>query len=382
FALRQYEMRGPLDLLLRRHVKPGEEFARNAWECTGCGACEEVCPVDIPFDGLWDDVKAWMVSSGYARPELEPYLANVRETHNLYGEPAANRAAWLPPETVQSPTPEVVYWVGCAASYKRQQIARAMVKILNAAKVPYRILGAEEWCTGAPLARMGYEDVTKKELMPHNVHAVEETGAKVLVTACAECYRAFARDYKQWGGNPPFSVFHISHYVEKLIREKRIAFTKPLPQKVAFHDACHMSRVTKVYEAPRQALKFIKDLKVLEILPHHEDALCSGAGGGFPAVFPEQAARVAERRLDADEDPDVLSRDDEVGRPRGIREVHSVLHAAAAAGDDAQPERGLGAALLLLQHPNPPHGAVRDDQRVFLRGHHRDRVSESFEGPP
>src|SRR5204863_799085 len=95
---------------------------------------------------------------------------------------------------------------------------------------------------------------------------------------------------------------HISHYVEKLIREKRIAFTKPLPQKVAFHDACHMSRVTKVYEAPRQALKFIKDLKVLEILPHHEDALCSGAGGGFPAVFPEQAARVAERRLDAAED--------------------------------------------------------------------------------
>jgi len=63
FALRQYEMRGPLDLLLRRHVKPGEEFARNEWECTGCGACEEVCPVDIPFDRLWDDVKAWMVSS-------------------------------------------------------------------------------------------------------------------------------------------------------------------------------------------------------------------------------------------------------------------------------------------------------------------------------
>jgi heterodisulfide reductase subunit D len=203
---------------------------------------------------------------------------------------------------VQSPNPEVVYWVGCAASYKKQQIARAMVKILNAAKVPYRILGSEEWCTGAPLARMGYQEVTKKELMPHNVQAVEETGAKVLVTACAECYRAFARDYKEWGGNPPFSVFHISHYVEKLIREKRIAFTKPLPQKVAFHDACHMSRVSKVFEPPRQALKFIRDLKVLEILPHHEDALCSGAGGGFPAVFPEQAAEVAQRRLDAAED--------------------------------------------------------------------------------
>src|SRR5256712_627449 len=274
----------------------------NSWECTGCGACEEVCPVDIPFDTVWDDVKAWMVNSGYERKELQPYLANVRETHNLFGKPAEDRGAWIPPEAVQSANPEVLYWVGCVASYERQQIARAVVKILNAAKVPYRILGKDEWCSGAPLARMGYQETTKKELMPHNVNAVEETGAKVLVTACAECYRAFAPDYKQWGGNPPYSVFHISHYVEKLIREKRIAFTKPLPQKIAFHDACHMSRVSQVYEPPRQALKFIRDLKVLEILPHHEDALCSGAGGGFPAVFPEQAAGVGQRRPAAAED--------------------------------------------------------------------------------
>src|SRR3989441_2724574 len=135
--------------------------------------------------------------------------------------------------------------------------------------------------------------------MRHTVGAVQKTGAKVLATACAGCYGGFAGDDRQWGGTPPYSVFHISHYVEKLIREKRIAFTKPLPQKIAFHDACHMSRVAKVYEPPRQALKFIRDLKVLEILPHHEDALCSGAGGGFPAVFPEQAAGVAQRRLDA-----------------------------------------------------------------------------------
>lgn len=302
YALRQYEMRGPLDLLLRRKVKPGEDFAKNAWECTGCGACEAVCPVDIPFDNLWDDVKGWMVASGMVRPQLEPYLENVRETHNLYGEPSDARGAWMPPDAVQSERPEVVYWVGCAASYKKQEIARAVVKILNAAKVPYKILGSDEWCTGAPLARMGYQDVTKKELMPHNVRAVQETGAKILVTACAECYRAFFRDYRRWGGNPPYSVFHISHYVEKLIREKRITFTKPLPQKVAFHDACHMSRVSNVFDAPRQSLRFIRDLKVLEIRPSREDALCSGAGGGFPAVFPEQARGVAQRRLDAAEE--------------------------------------------------------------------------------
>ncbi|MEK6987843.1 MAG: (Fe-S)-binding protein [Candidatus Thermoplasmatota archaeon] len=150
FAMRQYDLRGPLDRLLRRHVSAGEDFARSAWECTGCGACEEVCPVDIPFDRLWDDVKEWMVSSGLEREQLHPYVENVRETHNLYGKAQDERGAWISAEAVQSENPEVVYWVGCAASYEKQQIARAVVKILNAAKVTYKILGPEEWCWAHP----------------------------------------------------------------------------------------------------------------------------------------------------------------------------------------------------------------------------------------
>ena len=298
FALRQYDQRGPLDRLLRRHVTPGEEFARSAWECTGCGACEEVCPVDIPFDTVWDDVKGWMVESGYPRKTLEPYLLNVRESHNLYGKEPKDRAAWLPPEATQSESPEVVFWVGCVASYEKQQIARAVVKILNAAHVTYKVLGPDEWCSGAPLSRMGYRKEVEKELMPHNLEAVARTGAKALVTACAECYRAFARDYREWAGNPPFSVYHVSHFVEKLVAEKRIAFTKPLPQKIAFHDACHMGRVCDTFDPPRQALKFIRDLKVLEMVPTREETLCSGAGGGFPDVYPEQAANVGSRRIE------------------------------------------------------------------------------------
>ena len=298
YALRQYDMRGPLDRLLGRHVKPGEPFARSAWECTGCGACEEVCPVDIPFNTLWDDVKEWMVESGYRRKELEPYLLNVRESHNIYGKDPKDRAAWLPPEAVQSDMPEVVFWVGCVASYEKQQIARAVIKILSAAHVTYRVLGRDEWCSGAPLARMGYKKVVEKEIMPHNIEAVARTGAKALVTACAECYRAFSRDYKEAGGNAPFSVYHLSHYVEKLVSEKRIAFTKPLPQKIAFHDACHMGRVCDTFDSPRQALKFIRDLKVLEMVPTREETLCSGGGGGFPDVYPGQAANVGSRRIE------------------------------------------------------------------------------------
>ena len=172
------------------------------------------------------------------------------------------------------------------------------MKILNAAKVRYRILGTGEWCSGAPLANMGYGTYVKEELMPRNIEAVAQTGAKILVTACAEDVRAFLKDYRHWGGNPPFSVLHISQYVERLVSEKRLVFTKPLPNlKAAFHDSCAQGRVCGMYDPPRTAMKFLRGLTPLEMFPNKGDAHCSGAGGGFALAFPNQATSLGAKRL-------------------------------------------------------------------------------------
>ena len=300
FLMREYGKRGLgiVDRVLRRSTKPDADFSKAVFECTACGACEDVCMADIPFDGMWQDVKEWMVGSGMAMREHEAVLENVKETRNIFGEPHEGRGAWVPPEAVQDEAPEVVFWVGCVAAYRTQRVAQAVVKILNAAKVRYRILGGEEWCSGAPLANMGFAEYVKRELMPHNVEAVAGTGAKILVTACAEDVRAFRKDYRRWGESPPFSVLHITQYVERLVAEKRLTFTKPLPNlKAAFHDSCAQGRVCGMYDAPRNAMKFLKGLVPLEMFPAKADAHCSGAGGGFPLVFPDQARFLGSKRL-------------------------------------------------------------------------------------
>ena len=134
--------------------------------------------------------------------------------------------------------------------------------------------------------------------MPRNIEAVAKTGAKVLVTACSEDVRAFLKDYRRWGGNPPFSVLHLTQYVERLVSEKRLTFTKPLPNlKAAFHDSCAQGRVTGMYDAPRNAMKFLRGLAPLEMFPNKADAHCSGAGAGFPLVFPNQADSIGAKRL-------------------------------------------------------------------------------------
>jgi len=308
FFMKHVEMRTPLDLILRRPTNlrdlrghPTEqavEFTKAVYECTGCGACEAVCHADIPFDGLWDDVKGWLVDEGFGPlPEHRAMLDHVKASKNLYGKDNEARAGWFEEAGgKQSDQPEVLFWVGCAASFERQSTAKAVIKILNAANVRYRVLGREEWCSGSPLARVGGGDYVKKTLMPHNLEAVAGTGAKALVTACAECYRAWTADYRRFGGNPPFAVYHISHFIEKLVKEKRLKFTKKIDRKVTHHDACQLGRVCAQAEPPRTAMKYLQGVMQLEMFHNRETTLCSGAHGGFKEAFPNEAASLAARR--------------------------------------------------------------------------------------
>src|SRR2546427_1461724 len=79
--------------------------------------------------------------------------------------------------------------------------------------------------------------------------------------------------------------------------------------------------------------------------------------------------------LRVDEHSHVLLGDDDVRRPRGVREVHPVLHPAAAARDDPQTEGGGWLVLLLPQHADAPDRAFRDGERQLLGGHQTNRVS-------
>jgi len=162
--------------------------------------------------------------------------------------------------------------------------------------VRYRVLGREEWCSGGPLARVGGGDFVKKTLMPHNLEAVAGTGAKALVTACAECYRAWVKDYRRYGGNPPLAVYHLSQFLEKLVKEKRLRFTKKIERKVAYHDACQLGRVCGETEAPRTAMKYLQGVVQLEMFHNRDTTLCTGAHGGFKEAFPREAVRLAARR--------------------------------------------------------------------------------------
>ena len=118
----------------------------------------EISPLD-----MITDMRRYLVGEAELRGAPATALQKSQSTGNPWGLPPQDRFQWADglevPTVKDRPDFDVLYWVGCAASYDRrtQKVARAVVKLLQAAKVHFAVLGTEERCTGESARRMGDE---------------------------------------------------------------------------------------------------------------------------------------------------------------------------------------------------------------------------------
>lgn len=280
-----------------------DTLLRVVYGCTSCGACTAMCKGFTrlgaeaqDYQNIFEDLRAHLVELGWGpMPSQAKFAQSVQVNHNPYQEPHEERFAWLSDGLPKEA--ETVYFTGCTASYRRQAIAKSTVQALKAAGIPFAILGGEEWCCGSPLLRTGQRKLIT-ELAKHNVEEIRKLGAKRLITSCAGCYRTIKENYKKiLGSKLDFEVIHSTELFSSLINEKKLKPSKRINLVATYHDPCHLGRHMGVYEPPRNVLRNIPGIKLIEMLRNQDNSWCCGAGGGVKSGFPDFALWTAGERL-------------------------------------------------------------------------------------
>jgi glycolate oxidase iron-sulfur subunit len=323
--------RGRIVLMKTGHEEGSElsdELVGHLDNCLGCMACVTACPSGVQYDKLVEDARG-QVERNFSRSPgdrafrsfvfaLFPHPGRLRALAPLM--PLARASARLPlPARLRSLAglaprggtlrrlPERTPAAGEArgrVGFLQGCVQRVFFHGVNEATV--RVLAAEGFevdsprlprCCGALQLHTGY-DRDAKELAKLTIKAFE--GYDHVVVNAAGCgsamkdYGHLLRDEPDWAERATRFAERVRDVTELLAEGEPRAERRPLPMKVAYHDACHLAHAQGVRGQPRDLLRSIPELELVEPA---EWELCCGSAGVYNLVKPEPAAELGERKV-------------------------------------------------------------------------------------
>ncbi len=342
YAISRSEMDSPrgriylMKALAEGRLELDSDAARHLDLCLGCRGCETACPSGVHYGRLIEDARTY-VEANYSRGPLDafkrrligeifPYpsrlrtiLAPLRCVEFLGLRPALEailpRAVrgWLEllPTTSQASTllpqrlTEPLYGAGTVFVHRgcvTQVLADSeninTERLLMAAG--YRVVHLENTvCCGALDLHSGNRK-RALEFARANVRAIIRTGADSIVSAASGCSTALAeyglllKDDAELGKDARAIAEKITDLSALLLASERFAMPE-FRCKVTYHDACHLAHGMGVREAPRQLLRSIPGLELIELT---ESDMCCGSAGSYNLTEPAMARALAQRKAE------------------------------------------------------------------------------------
>ncbi len=283
------------------------EMVKFLYTCTTCGACEMNCQRLQDKEPLQvnETLRAKMVADGVGpMPEHKGLIKSVKNYDNPWMQPRTQRDRWarkIPVKDANREKVETLFFVGCTSAFDNTQwhVTQNTARILLHAEVDLGMLGKSEICCGSPVARIGDRE-TFISLATRNIELLNNTGVKEIVTFCPGCYRSLKFDYREVPGVPELKprVYHTAEYIHRLISEGKLKMPGKMKLKVTWHDPCHLGRHCGIYEEPREIIRAIPGVELVEMERIKDQSWCCGGGGGVRTAFIDFAQKTATKRIE------------------------------------------------------------------------------------
>jgi Fe-S oxidoreductase len=256
----------------------------SLYQCLTCSLCDRRCPAEVDYTQLMLKMRE-VAHDAEVEPEC-PHGGALLSVMRMMaaGGTQQDRMGWIGDDLKTDPKQgDVFYWTGCTMYYdaffgdsgiSTLDGTRAAVKLMNAAGVT-PVVSPDERCCGHDLLWNGDRESFEK-LARYNIKLVADSGAKTIVTSCAECIRTWKIDYEPFMVGRVPEILHISQFMGDHLPD--LKFKKNGERRVTFQDPCRLGRHCGIYDPPRDVLKAIPGVEIQEMRRSGKAAQCCAGG--------------------------------------------------------------------------------------------------------
>jgi len=321
--------------LLDGRIEIDQDLARTVAACTTCGMCDVACKFIMTAErqDVIMALKEHLIECGQALPGQQVRRDNLELYGYSAGKPVLAPGEWaqgLGIKILPGERANVLLYAGAGTCQDARHAtsARKLAQLLQKAGVDFGILAENEPDSGIEVYWTGHRQAFEKQA-GHVVDILDRTGVNTIVTLCGEDLGMLRGKYPTYSRAPRARVLHASEFLLPLIQKGKLRLSRTLPWKVTYHDPCYLGRqsepaqtwqgeerlthgvmtyfvppkpinygVNGLFDAPRQILRLIPGLQLIEMRRIREYAFCCGGGGGVPDTHPNVARSAALQRIE------------------------------------------------------------------------------------
>ena len=331
-----------LEFFLSGEIEMTKGLSERLSLCTTCNACSNNCPCGVRFDKIILAARAEAVRKKGQHPvktiaftalKMQRMfdfgmktgsifqaiaLKNIPNRHSKLARMRVDigigkakvfpmlpkktlRSEFLEVITVKKPKMRVALFTGCMMNYFYTDIGRAVIEVLGEHDIEV-VIPKDQGCCGIPASVNG-DVVSARVMAKRNLKAFEKIGADALVVACSSCGTAWKHVYGELLENDPelkvladkwaAKSYDISEFMIHQVPFKKEGLGQ-VSRKVTYHDPCHLNRGQGISAEPREILKSIPGVELIEM---KEAGRCCGMAGSFSLVHPDLSVEISDRKI-------------------------------------------------------------------------------------